>query len=485
MAASFEYAVPEDSLFAINKKPIAVPGEVYARSYSLFRPSSSVVGQTLSAISTIQWSIANPSMTVDLANSFIAIKAKIVKAADGTPYVATDAIAPELGLEPFGVAQFMIGSTSVESTSSLLNETTYTHRLLSYSANGRFAQGQASLLGPEYGLGAIPANNATYPPANNGAQSTSVTPLTTALPGNNTAADIQAAVTGATTVATYNPSFEYRRQVSSASREFSFVVHLRDILSFVQPGMIAIYGQTMQLTLQPAQMYKLLMRSGTVDGTLFISDISLWLHNVTPSAAVSKRLLTEAAEKKRSLYQYVARDSLLFQAQGLSFSQSFTIPMSNPQWVVLRFLPNTFTAQTNAYQCSLPPNPVVNDFPFSTAYLQYNGDVIPSTSFGSAPSDLVRAYQAFCEAAGQTDPSAGGAAVAYSQFIANHFLLCFYLGSRKVQEGPAGSMSGTITLQLTCNASPTTAWNVIATYYGVKATQIEQGAQGLTLINIS
>jgi hypothetical protein len=182
----------------------------------------------------------------------------------------------------------------------------------------------------------------------------------------------------------------------------------------------------------------------------------------------------------------MARDTLLFQAGVTSsFSQSFTIPLSNPQWVVCRFLPASFTNQTTAYQCSLPPNPVVNDFPFSSAYLSYNGDVIPSVQWGSAPSDLVRAYNAYCECAGQTDVASGGAGVSYYQFIANHFLLCFYLGSRKVQEGPAGSMSGTITLSLTCNQAPSAAWQVFTTYYGVKGVQIEQGAQGLTLVNIS
>ena len=502
MAATFEYSVPEEQIFNVFKKPISVPGEVYSREYSLYRPNSQVSGQKLSSLSNIQFSVSNPSMYLDLYNSFIAIKAKITTNATPPVDYTTQIVAPELGMMPFGVAQLMIGTTSIESTSSLLNETTYIHRLLTYSKDAKDTLGVASLLSPEYPIGATPANNLTYPPASNGSQSISLAPaLATSVSVESpalTVAESTFAVTGAsagavtiaTTTATtinetYSESFAYRRQISAASREFSFQIRLADILSFIQPSTPVLFGQTLQLTLQPAQAFKLFRSATDTSSTLVIADMSLWLRNVVPSSIVAARLAEDTRAQRKALYQYLARDTLLFSNNSTSFSQSFTIPLSNPQWVVLRFLPTSFLDEQSAYQCSLVPNPVVNSFPFATASLQYNGDVIPQTAYGSSPSDLVRAYQAFLECAGAVDPMGAGASISYADFIANHFCLCFYLGNRKVQQGPAGSMAGSITLQVTCAGTPTSNYNVFASYYGVKGVQIEAGGQGLSLVNIS
>jgi hypothetical protein len=491
-----------------------VPGEIYAREYSLYRPSSQVSNQLLSSLSNIQFNVSNPSMYLDLYNSFISIKASVVDSG-GNAYT-NEVIAPELGMMPFGVAQLMVGTTSIESTSSLLNETTYIHRLMSYSKDAKDTLGVASLLSPEYPIGAVPANQTTYPPADNGSQSISVAPalvtsvstavespaltvaggtpgdpgaVTGIIPAGGAATQVTVATTTTSTAAineTYSESFAYRCQISKNSRNFTFQVRLADILSFVQPSTPVLFGQTIQLTLQPAQGFKLFRSATATTSTLKISDMSLWLRNVVPSSIVAARLAEDSRAQRKALYQYLARDSLLFSNNSKSFSQSFTIPLSNPQWVVLRFLPSTFTSEQNcAYQCSLVPSPVVNNFPFSSAYLTYNGDVIPQTSWGSSPSDLVRAYTAFLECAGAVDPMGSGASISYADFIANHFVLCFYLGNRKVQQGPAGSMAGSITLQLTCTGTPSNTYNVIASYYGVKGVQVEAGGQGLSLVNIS
>jgi len=493
MAATYEYTVEPEAIFDVFKKPVAVPGEIYSREYSLYRPSSQVSGQRLNQLSNIQFNVSNPSMYLDLYNSFIAIKAKVVTSA-GADYT-TEVIAPELGMMPFSVAQLMIGTTSIESTSSLLNETTYLHRLMSYTRDGKEAQGVASLLAPEYPIGATPASPTTYPPAGNGSQSIDLQPVTApatadpAFPALYAAADVlasaQSLVTRATADATYSNSFGYRYQISAASRQFTFQIRLADLLSFVQPSTPVLFGQTIQLTLQPAQAFKLFRSATATNSTLLIDDMSLWLHNVVPSSIVAARLAEDSRAQRKALYQYLARDSLLFANNGASFSQSFTIPLSNPQWVCLRFLPVGFTTEQSAYQCSLPPSPVINDFPFQSAYLTYNGDVIPQTSYGSSPSDLVRAYQAFLECAGAVDPMGAGASISYADFIANHFVLCFYLGNRKVQQGPAGSMAGSITLQVTTRTTPSQNYNALASYYGVKGVQVEAGGQGLSLVNIS
>jgi hypothetical protein len=495
MASRFEYDVVPTPQFDVFKKPIAIPGEIQSRDYAIYRPTANVVGLSQANLSTISWTISNPSLYADLYESFIAIKASLNVPSNDA--VSAFVYNPQF----FRQAQLMIGATSVESSSSLLPISAYVDTHLKYSAAAKASLGQMEGVGFDYGLGVRPVSSVVYPPADNGVGADGSPIISGTIAGGDTPTNAQlvAGISGSTPDPKFNPAFAYSNQQVRGSivdptdpafvpGSVTFYIPLSRLLAYVQPGMPVHFGQTFQLTLQANAMGSLYY-SGA-DRNVVIQDMTLWLHNVKPSAAVAARLLQDVAEKRTTLYQFMARDSLNFPA-GLqqSFTQSFSIPVSNPQWLVVTFRPETWGATRNSpLAVSFPPNPIsiAGAFPFSSAYVTAGGKIVPGTTYGSAASDLVRAYKAYLECCGQTAFDGPGPAISYEQFLRNHFFLCFYLGNRSIEEGPAGSMSGSITLNLSLNAAPTTNnYAVSVTYYGVRGAELQAISQGVQVLNVS
>jgi len=327
----------------------------------------------------------------------------------------------------------------------------------------------------------FPTDETTYAPTGCGAISTD-TRMFIATDRGSTGAAIDAQPNPA-----FSQSYWDRASLIHNGRTVVIRTPLSALTAFVKPGMPAIQCTSLELEVQPSDPDLLLVKaSGAPDGYIKVLDMTLLLKTVSPRADVAAELLESAAEKKNSIYQWLAAETSLqnVTSQAITFNGSIA---GNPQWLVASFLPSHFLTDGQLYPffCSIPPNGIISNPPVSSARVNVGGVSFPSISYGSLGGilDLSRMYNAYLDMANQVSTTGGGAFLSYEQYLTNCFLLCFDLRNRPASAPLGASPGQSYTLEIILRQQPSAPWTLYSTTFGINSVQMSFSAtSGVTLI---
>jgi hypothetical protein len=284
--------------------------------------------------------------------------------------------------------------------------------------------------------------------------------------------------------------------VSFAGSRIVVRLPLSRFLGYCREGAPCTFGQQINMRLYPNTASQLIQKTNATDEVYdwLIRACDLFLHVLTPSAAVSANILEEIGRGVATRFQYTAMDSYNFQvpAQTNSFTTSLGIPAYQLQFVVITAVPQSYQAQmvggtrvpnTNVSIC---PSPIASggQTTISSAFLSYGNSVIPSLPYGNSIGDQARAYNAYLTASNAMSIAGEGPILDYGDWAQNHWLLCFDCRSREVTGVNMGTPSTSLTVNLSFAANPDTAYAIRVTYFATREAEFKASSSGVVVLNV-
>ena len=495
--SSVQYQVIPAQEFQIFSPPVELPGQIQGRQYLQVKPSQQVVGQYFSQTSIIEFLSNNSQQFVDLPNSYLQLLLELQHSTDGTTYATAGnqtTAAPVFMPQWFRQTYLSLGSATVESTSSNQAITTYVYNLLRWSKSAALGEGELEYV-KYLDVVTYPASNTAYPPAAQGSNSTIVAPVSNTIAQSNAQPYNVSSVTSAVNVG-FNIGWVKRLStVSFAGSRIVVRLPLSRFLGYCREGAPCTFGQQINMRLYPNTAGQLIQKTdATYVYDWLIRACDLFLHVLTPSAAVSANILEEIGRGVATRFQYTAMDSYNFQVPAAtnSFTTSLGIPAYQLQFVVITAVPQSYQAQmllgtanpnTNV---SISPSPIASggQTTISSAFLSYGNSVIPSLPYGNSIGDQARAYNAYLTASNAMSIAGEGPILDYGDWAQNHWLLCFDCRSREVTGVNMGTPSTSLTVNLSFAANPDSPYAVRVTYFATREAEFKASSSGVVVLNV-
>ena len=485
-----------DDVWDIARAAVSFPGDTVSKKYSPWRPNSFQSGALWSTLNQLTWQVGSAQTFWKLAEAYITMSFQLVDTGNANaPYAAGTAIAPVYAPSFFNGGSFRIGGVQLEQLNANTQQTTFVRQHLRRSGAQRVYGGYTINMAVQPpATQALITSPTVYPPSNAGVNSTNLNPVLV----STVASSSPALNNNIFSTAYVNPDFSaffYQSQrLTDAGKIWTVKVPLVDILSCLNSATPVVQGQVIDLELLCGPINSIIFSApGVNQSNLILKDCLLWLPALTPSVEISARIAEMQAAGQQSQIQSVIAATLPFPVgaqQG--FSQSTTLQVANPQWLIFTFRPQSAATTQSACmpQCSIPPyayNNSAGAFPFSTFQITLNDQVIPEPQFGTYPTlDMQRAYELYLECCEATDLMGGGPPVSLEQYTTNFFFLCIPAYNRKPEVAAKGIAAGSsVNINCTLQGNPSAAWNMYMTYTGIQTSVFSATGSGISVINVS